>query len=459
MDILRIPVVSTLLQWRWGRLIFQILLLGVALLIIYDGLTGPQLAPANSATVLVWVVFRGFVVLSLLLVGNLFCFSCPFTIIRTLSRKLSLVGGRWPRFLRNKWVSIVTLLLIFWLYEWLDLWSSPQLTALLVIAYFGLSFTMEIGFKESPFCKYVCPLGAFNFVYSTISPTQINDRLRRTCDQCPGKECVNSSTTVPGCGTELYVPTINSNMDCVLCIDCARACPYENVALSSRPLLVEPAERNWRPRWDMAFLLVGITFFGVLNAFGMVPPIYELQTWLEESASIQSEGLRILIILLVGGFGLTTLTVLGCSWLGTRGSKITPLKSAGLFAPTFVPMGFGIWFAHYTFHFIMGGLTILPVMQSFLLDHGIQWLGTDPMWDVGYLMPMDWIFPLQVTVIMIGFFLSLYALGRRALQIDGTPLEGLRLMLPWAVILVLLVVISLSIFNLPMEMRGTFRVN
>jgi hypothetical protein len=71
-DILQWPLLGRLLRWRWARLVFQGGLLLVAALIIYDGLTGPQLAPNNIATLLAWVHYRGLVILALLLPATCF---------------------------------------------------------------------------------------------------------------------------------------------------------------------------------------------------------------------------------------------------------------------------------------------------------------------------------------------------------------------------------------------------
>ncbi len=230
------PAIGRFLRWRHGRLVGQLLLLLVALLIIYDGFTGPQFAPENSATNLVWLQFRGFVMLALLFAGNLFCMNCPFTLPRSLARRWSIKGRRWPRALRNKWLAIAVFFIYFFLYEWLDLWASPWLTAWIVIAYFLLAFTLEFIFSESPFCKYVCPLGSFNYVGSTVSPLQVSVASQDVCRTCRGKECVNGSQRedgrwqMLGCGTELFPPQVSSNLDCTLCLDCARACPYDNVS-------------------------------------------------------------------------------------------------------------------------------------------------------------------------------------------------------------------------------------
>ena len=92
-DLWRLPLLGRVLKGRNGRLLLQLPLLLAALLLIYDGLTGPPLAPQNLATVGVWVHYRGLVMVALLLVGNLFCMGCPFTLPRTLARRLS---GRGP---------------------------------------------------------------------------------------------------------------------------------------------------------------------------------------------------------------------------------------------------------------------------------------------------------------------------------------------------------------------------
>ena len=241
--------------------------------------------------------------LVLLLAGNLFCMGCPFTVPRTLAKRLSIRGRRFPRALRNKWVAIGGLFFIFLLYEWLDLWSSPLLTAWVIIGYFLASFVLEAVFTESAFCKYVCPLGTFNFVYSTASPTQISVKDPEICRTCVGKECVNGSYSpqpmirldeIPGgqpkevkhgpegtlgCGTLLFAPQITSNLECTMCLDCVRACPHQNVGLLLRTPgreLIRP--ESWPKRWDVSFLVILLVAMGLTNAFGMVPPVYDAGT-------------------------------------------------------------------------------------------------------------------------------------------------------------------------------------
>lgn len=476
-DLLRVPGLGRLLRWRWGRLVVQLPLLALALLVVYDGLTGPQLASQNIATVSVWVHYRGLVMLALLLAGNLFCMGCPFTLPRTLAHRISGHGRRWPQKLRNKWLAIGVFVAYLWLYEAFDLWASPALTAWLVIGYFVAAFVLEALFAESPFCKYICPLGTFNFVASTVSPLQITARSADVCRTCVGKECVNGSAQTLGCGTELFVPQIKSNLDCTFCLDCARACPHDNVALAARKPLREfrPVSLRsystgaWPQRWDLAFLALVFAFAGLANAFGMTPPVYVLAATLSRALGTRSEPLLLALI-----FGLLMVLLpaalgLGAAWLsqrwgagrGRRYGRDRLRLAFSRYAPTVTPLAFAIWFAHYWFHFSSGALAIVPVVQSFLLDHGVALPGVgfgtallnQPDWSLGAIMSQDAVFLLVLAAVAVGFLASLYSLSRTAVA-EGDTRVARRVMLPWLALWTALALAALLIFSLPMEMRG-----
>jgi polyferredoxin len=482
LDALRLPIIGRLLKARRGRLLFQMPLLLIALLLIYDGFTGEQLASRNLATVGAWVHYRGLVILALLLAGNLFCMSCPFTLPRTLAKRWAGKGKRFPRLLRNKWLAIGGLFLIFWLYEATDMWASPLLTAWVIVAYFVAAFALELLFSESPFCKYVCPLGAFNFAYSTLSPLQIGVRDPKTCQSCVGKECINGSYSaqpvivvepigekppirhdargVLGCGTLLYAPQVKSNMDCTLCLDCARACPHDNVILGLRSPLRELQRPHSLPkRWDVNFLLVALAFMGVVNAFGMVPPVYALLREMALALGTGAEWLLLLIIFFIGSLALPALLSIGAAWLANllTGRQRRPhglRDTFAAFAPSFVPIGAGIWAAHYGFHFIVGALTIVPVFHNFLLDHGVTLFGTQVNWQLGALAEADQFAVVQVILLIGGYLLSLILARRIAVREYG-PARAQGAFLPYALLFLALLLAAFFIFSQPMEMRGT----
>ena len=189
-DLLNVPVIGRFLRWKHARTSMQAVLLAVSALILYDGFWGPQLASKNLAGVLPWVHWRGFVVLALLIAGNLFCMACPFMLPRRLAKKLFPANRPWPKFIRSKWLAIGVLLVFFWAYEAFDLWASPWLTAWVVLTYFVAAFAIDGIFKGAAFCKYVCPIGQFHFVHGMVSPLEVKVRQPAICGTCTTKDCI-----------------------------------------------------------------------------------------------------------------------------------------------------------------------------------------------------------------------------------------------------------------------------
>lgn len=458
-DLLRVPLVGHFLTWKHSRTTMQIVLFALAVVIIVDGLFGSQLAAKNIATVSAWVHYRGLVVLALLLVGNLFCAACPFVLPRKLAKWLGRPTQRWPRALRNKWLALAALIGIVYAYELYDLWASPWWTAWLTVAYFAAAFVLEAFFTRNSFCLYLCPLGSFNFLYSTVSPLHITARNLTTCRDCKGHECINGSPTQQGCQLELFVPTMKSNLDCTFCLDCVKACPYDNVALAARPPGDELFRQNWPNRIDLALLAILAAFLGTLNAFGMTPPVYRLETWLAQALGTSSEAIVLGLIYLVSVVAGPLLLTYAAAWLsrGLTGGATLLNRLVMRYAYSFVPLGFAIWLAHYLFHFLTGALTIVPALQTFFMQTlGWPVLGA-PDWNMAlrFVPSVEVIQTLQ-TIIMYGGLLAALAMTLNAARRAHKRRDQLLLeALPWLVLLVGLTLASGVTFLLPMEMRGS----
>ena len=458
-DILRVPILGPVLLWKHSRTVAQAIIFMMVLAIIIDGLFGSPLAAKNMATVSAWVHYRGFVVLALLLFGNLFCAACPFVLTSRVAKWLGKPTGRWPSALRNKWLAIAALIGIIYVYELIDLWASPWWTAWLAIAYFAAAFVLEALFTGSSFCKYVCPLGTFNFLYSTASPSQITARSMRTCHDCVGHECINGSAAQQGCQLELYVPTLATNMDCTLCLDCAKACPHDNVALVTRPYGAELIRQSWPHRLDLALLAILAAFMALINAFAMTPPAYSLEIRIASILNTESEAIVLGFIYGIGVLILPLAMVYAAALLARQftGEPIRINRLIMRYAYAFVPLGFAIWIAHYLFHFLTGAMTLLPAVQIFF-GETLGWsLFGEPNWRLAQaaVPPIPLIQALQQVITWGGLAAALYVAWRAASNAHREPEHRLSEWLPWAVVLVLLAMAVSTVFLLPMEMRGS----
>jgi cytochrome c oxidase assembly factor CtaG/ferredoxin len=504
LDLLHLRPVRAFLRSRYGRQSLQALSLLIAAAIIVDGLFGHQMASMNLAGIVPWTYGRGIFVLALLLCGNLFCMSCPFTLPREAAkwvvRRLGISQFRWPRALRNKWLSVGLVALFFWAYEALGLWNSPLRTAWLLLAYIATTFAIDAVFRDASFCKYVCPLGQFNFVSSLLSPVEIAPRSLSTCGTCSTRDCIaghgpvaghgdprpatkleNTVAYQRGCELHLFLPEKQGNMDCTLCMDCVKACPHDNVGLFFQPpaldlvqLGVRDPQRSavgrYSQRLDIAVLAATVIAAAFASAAVMVAPVAGLLD--RVGASMPSivgntAGLLLAAALPAGLLGSLTLAVLPMR--ANSGARAEQKKSIRESVPKWMlallPVGLGMWAAHLSFHLVTAWDSLLPgILQAGhelarvgIALHGLpspDWMNERPLLDPGSLLG------LQLALLDAGLLGTLYLgwrMGRNPVinaRVATGVVRRARLLLPWASVAIALYAAGVWILLQPMQMRG-----
>ena len=466
-DLLRVPLLGSLLRWRHARTALQLPLLILSIALILEGFFGSPLAPKNPATVLTWVHYRGLLVLALLAVGNLFCMACPFMLPRNLARRFIHPRLHWPRALRNKWLAVTLFAAVLFAYELFDLWGNPVLTATLILGYFVAALVVDSLFKQASFCKFVCPIGQFNFVASTVSPLEIRVLDPAVCSTCRTKDCIRGRPADAirpaqlGCELALFQPLKVGNMDCTFCLDCVHACPVDNVGITARlpasELFVDPRRSGigrFSKRPDLATLTTVFTFGALLNVFAMVSPVYAVQAWLAGRLGVEAEW-PVLGILFLFALVIEPALLMGAATLWSRhwarldGSA---LQNAVRYSYTLVPFGFSVWLSHYAFHFLTGGLTVIPVVQNALEEIGWPLLG-NANWRLAGMRPASAV-PIEMGLLGLGLVCSLTVLWRLAQE--DRPRRAHAVFVPWAILHVLLAATAVWLLVQPMEMRGTF---
>jgi ferredoxin len=436
-----------------------------------DGWFGPDVAPLNLAGIIPWVHWRGFVVLALLLVGNLFCMACPFMLVRRPAKRW--LGGNipWPRPLRSKWLALALLVAFFWAYEAFDIWASPWLTAWIVLAYFVGAFVIDGIFRGAAFCKYVCPIGHFHFATSPASPFEVAVRDAGVCASCKTKDCIRGRYADPatktdliqnGCELWLFQQRKVGNLDCTFCMECVHACPHDNVGL----LVRTPGSELWTDRWrsgvgrlsqrpDFAALVVVLCFVAFLNAFGMITPADRFSIFLESVSGIRSPALATLITFGLGTLATPLLLVTVAAawtkrWAGDDRS-LTAIASRWSFA--LVPVGFGMWIAHHLMHFLMTGGTLLPVIAARFTDPSTTVPNRHNM-VMASLVPEAWVQPITLIALEVGMLASVYVAYRIGVREYGRSAKTLLIALPWMLIAIGLAAVGAWLLVQPMQMRG-----
>jgi hypothetical protein len=272
--------------------------------------------------------------------------------------------------------------------------------------------------------------------------------------------------TIRGCELALFQPSKVGNMDCTFCLDCVHACPHDNIGILSRlpgaELMTDPIRSGigyFSRRKDLAGLVIVFTFGALLNAFGMVSPVYALESWLGQMLHVNHEapvlGLIFTFFLVAQPvllLGLAAWAMRAWVWKASAARKRAFLPLIVRYTYALVPLGFGMWLAHYGFHFLTGLYTVIPVTQSALAGLGWPILG-QPRWTLTGL-PSDVVQVVELGFLALGFagsLLMIYSLAE-----EDSPERSMRAFLPWAAVSTLLWIASMWLIFQPMEMRATF---
>jgi len=483
LDLLALPFVGSLLRSLATRRALQLLLLLIAVAVMADGFFGPQISPANLSGVLPWTWWRALTVVGLLAAGNLFCMACPFMLPRELGRRLGLKPRNWPRFLRSKWLAVGLLVLFFWAYEAFGLWDKPVWTAWLILNYFLAAFVLDAFFRGASFCKYVCPIGQFQFINSLISPLEVKVRQPAVCSACRTHDCLRGNQHHRGCETDLFLPRKAGNLDCTFCLDCVRACPHDNIGLQAvvpgSDLIRDPVRSSLGQlsrRIDIAALALVLVSAAFASAAAMTDPVNRWLDRLVSQIGLPSPLAPVTAFFLVALVLAPSLALLFAVRAGRAVGK-SQARARELFCRfslALIPLGAAMWAAHFLFHFLAGYRAAWPLLQQTATEWGLSFTG-QPNWSAtGLPLSADALLALQALMLDVGLLLSLYVGWRIARDAASGSWGGalrsagcwpaarantrrpspLGLLLPWSFVAVALYAIGLWILLQPMQMRG-----
>jgi len=441
----------------------QIAMLLLALAVILDGVRGPQSSSVNLAGVLPWTYWRASVVVALPAAGNFFCMACPFTLPRELGRRARWRQRPWPRALRSKWFALTLLVLFFWAYEVFGLWDKPIWTAWLILNYFLVAFAIDALFRGASFCKYVCPIGQFQFITSLVSPLEVKVRSPDACASCKTHDCLRGNERQHGCGTDLYLPRKSGNLDCTFCLDCVRACPHDNIGLIVATPGLDVLNDSPRSsigrlsrRLDLAALALVFVFAAFVNAAFMTAPLALWRDSLAARLGLQSPQAITSVLLLAGLVLVPAVIALSAARVSHALSSVSVSARELLcrFSMCLVPLGAAMWAAHFLFHFDTGWTSGWVAFQRATQDVGLRLFNASRIGSSPPLISADAMLVTQTLGLDTGLLLALYLGWRVARAYAPRARDALCLLAPWAGVATVLFGFGIWIFLQPMQMRG-----
>jgi NAD-dependent dihydropyrimidine dehydrogenase PreA subunit len=394
-----------LLYSRWPQFLARSITLAGFVFSIAVGLFGSRVGSHNFAIIFVWIAWWTALKLAFIpLGGRSWCSVCPIPLpgewlqqggVLEKGRRRYGLNLRWSKRLRGSWLQSGGFLLIG-LFSAVTL-TDPRVTAWVLLGLFGLAIGLSLVFEKRAFCSEICPIGGFTGIYAKTAPVELRVIDTAICAAHSEKTCYQN------CPWGLYPLALRDSAQCGLCMECLRACPKDNIAVSLRPFGSDLGQPAGNRRLDETFL--ALVMLGSALAFSAVftGPWGSLKSaafaigspaWLMYSLGFMALNLIVMP-------GLFTLAV----WIGLKwsGSKTQVRRAIADQAQVLLPLGLFAWiaftisFAFPKFNYVLAVIADpLGWGWNLLGEAGIAW---SP--DVNGFSSL-----LQIAILVIGLFWS-----------------------------------------------------
>ncbi|HLE82292.1 MAG TPA: 4Fe-4S binding protein [Dehalococcoidia bacterium] len=464
LDLLGNATLRALVRARPFQFLLRLPVVLLFLLIIFAGLFGTQAPDKNIAPVLTWTIWWASLMFFILFLGKIWCLVCPWNALAEWLQRFTLWGKkettlslnfRWPRKLRNIYLATGLFVGLSWLELGFGVTLSPMATAGLGLFILALTVVPALYYDRKPFCRYGCLVGQISGLYALFSPAELRARDREVCRTvCRTKDCLLGNERGYGCPINEYLGAMDLNTYCIVCSECVKTCPHDNVAFNLRPFAVDLV-KSFRLRRDEAYLALTMLSLTIFHGITMPPPWGNFVMWLRDNLGMGDLGQVVAFSLgMAGILAVPVLLFLGVAWVSRRFARLErPFRDVFIgYTYALLPVALMYHTAHNLQHFLREGQKLIPLLSD-PLGWGWDLFGTAA-WNVAPLASLGSIQYAQVALVVLGHAFAVYVAYHIARRQSTIRAEATRSLAP-----ILTIVLGFSLMNLwllaqPMQMRS-----
>lgn len=412
-DLLQHNIAASIFKNRKTQFIIQLPLVLILVLVVFGGFFGIQNSNKSLATISIWVIWWSLLIISLALVGRLWCFMCPFGALGDWVQRIAFyrrigdtfsLNRKWPAKFRNLSLSAVFFLVITWADFQFNLVNSPLNTAYFIVALLGLIVIVSTIFERRSFCRYVCPITGLIGLYSMFAPFELRAKEKETCRACNEKYCISGNEKGYPCPVFEYPGTMDKNTHCILCTECVKTCHRGNISFNFRSFAGDLSTLI-KGRMDEALfilMLLGVTIF---QTSIMIRPWAGFTRDLMIYTGASYDSIRFILFITAAVIPVLIFSItIGTSKLLEQITGFKDLFTA--YAYSIIPLGLMIHLSHNIRHLLEEGTGIIPVLSD---PFGFGWdlFGTSgympaPLLSSNNILLLQW----MLVLIGLGFSVS-----------------------------------------------------
>lgn len=443
-NLLKIPVVRSIMRSRWYPGALQIPIAAVFGFIAYELLVGPTSAHDNVGTALMWVLWWPLIPIIFVFLGRFWCAVCPFATLSDFVQKLVGVNRPVPAFLKSYgiWIIDATFIAITWADHVWGIVESPWGSGILLLL---LTFAVIVSgafFQRRTFCRHLCFLGGLSGNYARTGMVALRADTD-ICATCKSKAaCFNGTEKVAGCPLFSFPRTMDSNANCNLCANCVKSCPNDAITLTLR----KPTQELWylrSPKIEESFLAMAIMGIVLIQNVTMLKIWTNILNAVEKTTGITNYAFIFTVVFAVGVSIPVALLALAGK-VASRANLETTRQNFARFGYALIPLDVAGHVAHNLFHLLAEGKSVFYTTASLFGSHST---GSTALVGNGTIRI------LQFMILALGFVGSVYTVKRITNRRYSAPTTRRATMFPYIVLVSALGALNVVMFVFPMAHR------
>ena len=392
---------------------------------------GPANAEDNIGLTLSWVVGWPLLIFSFFFLSRFWCSICGLSVPGWLAQMVLKPERPTPQFIKrySGWIMGILCIILFWIETAWNAYQSPRLTASIIFTITLGSLFFSMFFKRRVWCRYICPLGAINSLFSMSAILELRSNTHMCMNRCVDHLCYNGVSDAEGCPMFRHPFLVDNNRDCILCGQCIKNCKLNSIHLNLR-LAPQELWNQQSPRLEDSFLVVTLAAIFYPFALSQKDPHFlgNIVQSLHNIGLPESSGLAAGMLFFV----CIAIYLAGYSLMSQIMARITGNKwktTASILGYGMIPLVLGAFMAAHL-EILVAGLWHLPANMLHIV--GMQ-ASSDP----SRIMSHDTTFVLQFITVSGGLAAALYASHRIILRLLAGRIYTLRMFIPSASLLCL----------------------
>ena len=426
-NLLRIAAVKTFIKSHVFPVVPRFVV-GLVLLVILAVLFwGPTEPGHNLGLTLSWAIGWPLLFFSFFFLARTWCSICTLAVPGKLIQAVLKPDRPTPQFVKkySGWIMATLCIAVLWVELVWDAYSSPLLTASVILAVAAGSFIFSMFYKRRVWCRYLCPLGAINAIFAMPSVLELRANRHFCMNRCREHVCFKGDDAQAGCPMFRHPFLVDNNRDCIMCGECIKSCDNNSIHLNLRLTPEELWSLN-TPRMADSFFVValGAIFF----PFALQEDFSAVAGVVLTTVAPPLQGLSPALVKTFFFFGLIALFQVGYLIMVSLVARYGAIEEKSLkpmLAYGFIPLILGCYLAVHFDLFMQDAWRIWPNM--------LEILGVEAHYVPRRILSADSTAVLQIITVIGGMLAAFYAIYRIMARFKGSEaFSSETLVLPYS---------------------------